>query len=131
MPGPIRPPRPVLLARRCQTLTDELEALTSDLDTLTRRAAPLLLARRAVGIETAGTPRPAATSYADHPGSSSLGAWRELPTPSHPDIGCSSRCHTAGQPLASSHHEDFGADPDRGRQDHQEGDRIGWPSSQP
>ena len=43
------------LARRYQTLTAELEALTSDLDTLTRRAAPRLLASRGVGIETAGT----------------------------------------------------------------------------
>ena len=43
------------LARRYQTLTAELDALAADLDTLTRRAAPRLLARPGVGVETAGT----------------------------------------------------------------------------
>jgi hypothetical protein len=79
------------------------------------------------GVDRAG----AATPPPITPAPLLLGAWHELPTPSHPSIGCSSRCHTAGQPLASSHHESFDADPDRWRQDHQKGDRIRWPSSQP
>jgi transposase len=43
------------LARRYQTLTAELQALNADLAVLTRRAAPRLLARYGVGVETAGT----------------------------------------------------------------------------
>ena len=43
------------LARRYQTLTTELEALNADLTALTRRAAPRLLARPGIGVETAGT----------------------------------------------------------------------------
>jgi transposase len=43
------------LARRHQALTAELEALNADLAALTRRAAPRLLARPGVGVETAGT----------------------------------------------------------------------------
>jgi transposase len=43
------------LARRYQALTAELDALNTDLANLTRRAAPRLLARPGVGIETAGT----------------------------------------------------------------------------
>jgi transposase len=43
------------LACRYQTLTAELQALNADLATLTRQAAPRLLARYGVGIETAGS----------------------------------------------------------------------------
>jgi transposase len=43
------------LARRHQALTAELAALNTDLAALTRRAAPRLLARPGVGVETAGT----------------------------------------------------------------------------
>jgi transposase len=43
------------LARRHQTLTAELRALNADLAVLTRRAAPRLLARYGVGVETAGS----------------------------------------------------------------------------
>jgi transposase len=42
------------LARRHRALTAELDALNTDLATLTRRAAPRLLARYGVGVETAG-----------------------------------------------------------------------------
>jgi transposase len=42
------------LARRCQTLTAEIQTLNVDLAALTRRAAPRLLARPGVGVETAG-----------------------------------------------------------------------------
>jgi transposase len=42
------------LARRHQALTAELDALNADLAVLTRRAAPRLLARYGVGVETAG-----------------------------------------------------------------------------
>jgi transposase len=42
------------LARRHQALTAELAALNADLATLTRQAAPRLLARYGVGVETAG-----------------------------------------------------------------------------
>jgi transposase len=42
------------LARRHQVLTAELAALNADLVALTRQAAPLLLARCGIGIETAG-----------------------------------------------------------------------------
>jgi transposase len=42
------------LARRHQALTVELDALNADLAALTRRAAPRLLARYGVGIDTAG-----------------------------------------------------------------------------
>jgi transposase len=42
------------LARRHQALTAELTALNTDLATLTRQAAPRLLARYGVGVETAG-----------------------------------------------------------------------------
>jgi transposase len=42
------------LARRYQTLTIELDALDAELAALTRRAAPRLLARHGVGVETAG-----------------------------------------------------------------------------
>jgi transposase len=42
------------LARRYQTLTAELDVLNADLAVLTRQAAPRLLARCGVGVETAG-----------------------------------------------------------------------------
>jgi len=42
------------LARRYQSLTAELDALNDDLAALTRQAAPRLLARYGVGVETAG-----------------------------------------------------------------------------
>jgi transposase len=42
------------LAHRHQALTAELDALNHDLAALTRRAAPRLLARYGVGVETAG-----------------------------------------------------------------------------
>ena len=42
------------LARRHQALTAELDALNTDLAALTRQAAPRLLARHGVGVETAG-----------------------------------------------------------------------------
>jgi transposase len=42
------------LARRYQTLTAELDALNAELAALTRHAAPRLLARYGVGVETAG-----------------------------------------------------------------------------
>jgi transposase len=42
------------LARRHQSLTAELDALDAELAALTRRAAPRLLARYGVGVETAG-----------------------------------------------------------------------------
>jgi transposase len=42
------------LARRHQTLTTELAALNTELAAITRRAAPRLLARYGVGVETAG-----------------------------------------------------------------------------
>ena len=43
------------LARRHQTLTAELAALNTELAALTRQAAPRLLARHGVGVETAGS----------------------------------------------------------------------------
>jgi transposase len=43
------------LARRYQALTAELDALNADLAALTHRAAPRLLARPGVGVQTAGT----------------------------------------------------------------------------
>jgi transposase len=42
------------LARRHRALTAELDALNADLASLTRKAAPRLLARYGVGVETAG-----------------------------------------------------------------------------
>jgi len=42
------------LARRHQALTAELDALDAELAALTRRAAPRLLARYGVGVQTAG-----------------------------------------------------------------------------
>ncbi len=42
------------LARRHHELTAEIDALDAELDRLTRRAAPRLLARPGVGVETAG-----------------------------------------------------------------------------